>query len=803
MENTNDILKNNPENNFNDEKEIKQNSINNINNNLFFTTETNSITNLEPGIQASFLKDLMDYLSLIKQSFSLYGKITEEMKFKSFEKYVKFFDINTNTKKEEFKNKKRVNLIKLLYKNLYNDKKMIKLDNNLPENMVMDINIQTIYDISENILIALNSLFGAKNCDEKLIKLINGKLSWREACTKSKYKDSELYKFEKTMKYLETLSCFSCFNLEVLKDIKKEQNILMDYALLFYIFLEPIFKDAIKININVLMSNLDKNYIENFTIKENLYKMEPQLIKTKKVFLDGLLVNFLLLEKICNHFKDRVSPILTYEQYDSYIIEIGNLFQNELMIPISENNKEFNFNVLYYDTIFSLNAKTGFKVRFNALDSLLFQNIIFSFFLILSTGESIQEIEISLFPEDYENSKINSRKLLLNYLYYKRLNEKDISVEYRENFLDFAYNKKFNWKNKNKNSLVSVNEDKIFDILFEEFNKNLIYLIITLEKNYLTLKEKIIINLPNELILNKKFVYSVAYFIFNIFNVLCRKCLQINMSEFKLATNIVIPENLSKFEKICLRNLHINNLKLKINNLSEILDLSSLPYNLVDLISLSNISDMDLTYLINALRSKKNTQTKIKHLKLKFGYSLYNNNVFSLIDDMLRNYALPKSISYLTMRFKNEFGFNEYTNIMWKIINSVANSEDNPKELKISAKIYYDSQEMENVPYKKIKNALSSCFDFEKLNENFIMIYNFSITKVNKGSFNKEVLIEINKYRRGVGLDTFIKLSNGVDRFHKMQIKYAMPSCLRIIRFISTFKPETNIKIYFSFIKSE
>ena len=93
MENTNDILKNNPENNFNDEKEIKQNSINNINNNLFFTTETNSITNLEPGIQASFLKDLMDYLSLIKQSFSLYGKITEEMKFKSFEKYVKFFDI--------------------------------------------------------------------------------------------------------------------------------------------------------------------------------------------------------------------------------------------------------------------------------------------------------------------------------------------------------------------------------------------------------------------------------------------------------------------------------------------------------------------------------------------------------------------------------------------------------------------------------------------------------------------------------------------------------------------------------------
>ena len=802
MEKINDTINTNIENNLDGEKQIKQNVVNNITNNLIFTSETNNIINLDHEIQASFLKYLMENIVLIKQSFSIYKKITEEMKFKSFEKYLKYFDINANTKKLELKNKKRVNLIKLLYKNLYNEKKTIKLNNNLPDNMIMDINMQTIYETSENILIALNSLFAAKNCDEKLIKLINGKLNWKEACIKSKYKDYEFNKFEKTMKYLETLSCFSCFNLQILKDINEEQNIQIEYILLFYIFLEPIFKDAIKININISMPNLDKNYIENYIIKKNLYQMDIKLIKTQKTFLDGFLVNFILLEKICNHFKDRENPILTYEQYDSYIIEIGNLFRNELIIPISENIKEVNYNLLYYDTLFSLKAKTGFKVRLNALDSLLFQNIIFSIFIILSTGESIQEIEIILFPEDCENNKINYRKLLLNCLYYKERSNKDIPVEYRENFLDFSFNKKFNWKNQYKNSIISVSEDKILDLLFEDFNKNLVYLVVALEKNYLTLKEKIIINLPSELIIKKKFVYSVAQFIYNVFNILYRKCLSINMSELKLATNIIIPENLSKFEKICLRDLQINNIKLKINKISYILDLSSLPFNSVDLISLSNISDMDLTYLISALRNIKNTQTKIKHLKLKFGYSLYNNNIFSLIDDMLRNYALPRSIYYLTMRFKNELGFNDYTNLMWKIINSVAISEDNPKELKISVKIYYDSQESENVPYKEIKQALSSCFDFEKLNENFIMIYNFSITKINKGNLNKEILVEINKYRRSFGLDTFIKLSNGADKYHKMQIKYAMTTCLRIIRFISIFKPESNIKIYFSFIKS-
>ena len=157
------------------------------------------------------------------------------------------------------------------------------------------------------------------------------------------------------------------------------------------------------------------------------------------------------------------------------------------------------------------------------------------------------------------------------------------------------------------------------------------------------------------------------------------------MSQFKLSTNIQLPDSICRFPKICLRNIKINNLKLKIYNISYILDLNSLPYSTCSLLSLSNISSEDLVGIINALRKKQDEETILKHLKLKFDYSSYIN--INTIDDMFRNYSFPLSISYITMRFKNEFSTNEYYEIMWKIINALANSENNPKELKSKNKM--------------------------------------------------------------------------------------------------------------------
>ena len=271
------------------------------------------------------------------------------------------------------------------------------------------------------------------------------------------------------------------------------------------------------------------------------------------------------------------------------------------------------------------------------------------------------------------------------------------------------------------------------------------------------------------------------------------------MSQFKLSTNIQIPDSLCRFPKICLRNIKINNLKLKVYNISNILDLNSLPYTSCSLLSLSNISYDDLIGLIAALRTKMNEDTvlKLKHLKIKFDYSLYIN--LNVIDDMLRNYSFPKSISYLTMRFKNELSTNEYFELMWKIINALACSENNPKDLKVTVKIYYDEKE-DPISYFNLKKNLTNCFDFDKLNPNYLMIYNFSFREIKD---KKEIIVQLNKYERNTKLDAFIKISRAMDKNQMLQVNYMMPTCLRIIRFITKFEVESNINIHFVFVKNK
>ena len=268
------------------------------------------------------------------------------------------------------------------------------------------------------------------------------------------------------------------------------------------------------------------------------------------------------------------------------------------------------------------------------------------------------------------------------------------------------------------------------------------------------------------------------------------------MSQFKISTNIQLPDSLCRFTKICLRNLKINNLKIKVYNIAYILDFNSLPYSTCSLLSLSNISYDDLVGLIDALRNKIGEETFLKHLKIKFHYSLFNN--INIIDDMFRNYSFPKSISYVTIRFKNEFSTNEYSELMWKVINALANSENNPKELKVSIKLYYDEND-DPFSFHNLKQYLTDCFDFENLNPNYLILYNFNFRKVKD---NKEIIVELNKYQRDTKLDAFIKLSRAMDRNQKLELKFLMPSCLRIIRFITKFEVYSNIKIHFVFAKS-
>ena len=193
------------------------------------------------------------------------------------------------------------------------------------------------------------------------------------------------------------------------------------------------------------------------------------------------------------------------------------------------------------------------------------------------------------------------------------------------------------------------------------------------------------------------------------------------MSQFKLVTNIRIPDAICRFPKIELTNLKINNIKLKINNISNILDFNSLPYSTCSQISLANMSYADLNNLIlslkNYIANQESSPSILKHLKIKLANSLNNN--FNIIDDMLRNYIFLNTINYLTFKIKNELSTNEYFELMWKVINSLACADNTPKSLTVNVKFYYDEKE-DSINYNYLKQNLESYFDYKKLNPDFL-----------------------------------------------------------------------------------
>jgi hypothetical protein len=230
----------------------------------------------------------LDILEVIQQSTKQFDFISKGFKFKSLEKYNKYFTSN------ETKNK--IKLIKVLYKALYNEKNPPVLNGVLPADMILVVNLRTLNEICDYILFSLYCLYNSKNSETKLTNLLEGKMTWREACPKKKFTNSEeLNKFEKAMNYLETLNCFSCFNLEITKNLDEIYNINIENVLLFYVFYEALLKNCLKINIDMTIPKLD-NFYSSLQMKPKLYSMNDKTVisRINANFLKGILVNYII-----------------------------------------------------------------------------------------------------------------------------------------------------------------------------------------------------------------------------------------------------------------------------------------------------------------------------------------------------------------------------------------------------------------------------------------------------------------------------------------------------------------------------
>ena len=255
---------------------------------ITFSSKKNGPMYIDPSAQALLLKYLLDVLDDIQKSSKQFNFITKCFKFKSVEKYYKFF--------LPYDQKNKLKLVKALYKALYNEKNPPELNGSLPEDMVLVINIKTLNEICDYILFSLYCLYNSKGPDAKLAKLLEGQMGWKEACEKKRFINSEeLNKFEKAMNYLETLNRFSCFNLEITKDLMENKSIVFENILLFYVFYEALLKDCLKINIDMTIPKLDKFY-SSLIMKPKIYSMfDKNVIPCiNQAFLKGILANYFI-----------------------------------------------------------------------------------------------------------------------------------------------------------------------------------------------------------------------------------------------------------------------------------------------------------------------------------------------------------------------------------------------------------------------------------------------------------------------------------------------------------------------------
>ena len=131
MDNYHGNLNNYPLIDINSESE-KQSNINLMNSNITFSTKSNSPMYIGPAAQALLLKNLMDDLEIITKTTKQFESISKCLKFKSIEKYSKYFTYNDT--------KNKIKLIKTLYKTLYNEKNPPELKGVLPADMILIIN---------------------------------------------------------------------------------------------------------------------------------------------------------------------------------------------------------------------------------------------------------------------------------------------------------------------------------------------------------------------------------------------------------------------------------------------------------------------------------------------------------------------------------------------------------------------------------------------------------------------------------------------------------------------------------------
>ena len=529
-----------------------------------------------------------------------------------------------------------------------------------------------------------------------------------------------------------------------------DDNFELNYILIFYFFYDLLFPNVKSVTINLDLIKMSEKY--------NQFK-NPYDFEVKKVdnfsenFENIILANFLVtcIVMISNETLSK----LKIKASESYIIEINNIIKKQFQ------NKNYKEKIMKENGLILLKKLMKIKninnlsFSINCLDRFLFNEII-SF---IATHQNIQILELNLF---YNPKFFNIRKMYLNYVKDQNIYEIDPNIIDQNSIVYFPY---IETLEKDIQSIVE--EEKIPDLIFPAFQKNLNMLKIILNeyiKNFVEFS--LDISPYDELIKYENYNVQIILFILAIMFSLEKskniKSIRLKCSNLDYAFVSQIWNKIGKLISLKLIDFsecrNLSDLTLVIQGFSLMFDFSKLPFNSLEKLDISISAENDMEKLDGFLKKNKDYFKNLVQLNISFPLVYNIDNLMKPFIKIFEN--LPHCLKILNINIENIMKMKDIIEIIKTIqknkipINCELKcdcfeleellSENNMENLRTFLKsIAVDNVNIENYDIiKNSKRGIKLCLNLPP-SKNMIKAIIFCVNKIIKKS--KEVKKNDNK----------------------------------------------------------
>ena len=669
-------------------------------------------------------KNLSDIIVKIREAFWDYEEESDKVySLENMKMYEVFFNEKSKSKNLN-KSTQRAEIIKTIFQQFYSDNK-----NNLnfsKENKKLKIDYPCLISIATVIHRILKSIIGDNKFPELLDKLI-------EENDFSRILDSEMWEGKSLMQIKNEFNNVKeiTFALSGSYDDEFELN----YIILFYYFYKVFFSKVDSITLKLDCIKASKKYKSLL----NPYDFKEKKIKEIAKNYDGFFISNFLISCIIPLAYYNLDK-LKIKASDSFFIEnnfiIGKEFEKiKCNEDIMKNNS-----LIIFKKIMKIKNISKIYFSINCLDRFLFKEMI----NLIGLHQNLEILNLNLF---YNRKFYNQRKTYLNYLRGEEFPETEPNIIQKYGIIMFPYISKLG-----DEILAVIEEDKIPDLLYPEFKKNLNALKIILNEFIMSFKEFTLDITPyEELCKYENYCVQIILFILAIFSSLENskniKTLKLICSNIEYMTISQIQRNLNKLIKPKLIDLsncgNLENLDINIQGISLLFNLEALPFASLKKLNLIIYKLEDIQKIISMLKNCKDKFKNLSELNISLSFAYDINNIFN---ELLKIYDnIPPCLQLLKINNENMMDKSDLATIIKKIKNYKNN---------VKCQLDCDCPKLDEILLNNNEDDLNKKFSSEfpeldlnkcEITGNFLNGTNFNFTETLDEDVIKAIIFSMNK----------------------------------------------------------